>query len=653
MELPPDVSPPSDQEEWYLPDLPLHLVMTHSTPQELLTLTQVDKRYSSLANADLLWKSIVSSQTHPVTASYISNLSGYPTWRARYTVYQKVQRMMMEKRHPSGSRLPVCPIDESRPTRSGTPPLIGSHFPMGHALKLSLTGPIFCVNTVRTTSQGTPSFLAGGSDGQVSYIEFAPTGKVGQEKEKGEEECPYDPDAGPQRFRQFSEPHRNHSFVSHHQLRRVAEWRAHDGGMLGMSVDSNGGDNVTAITCSFSGESALWRVNAHELEHLASLPAKRLKAILKAHPKPVAQYMEGMREKEEFISLINRLGAFQPATPIAHFHRQTNTVVSSSFSFAQGLALNTCHDGSISLYDLTEAKEWEAARMEGRTSHDPGQRHPPTIAPIKILDAHRHGCDIGAFESHGGKLSTILSGGKDGTVKVWDTERGVAKMEAFLGEVWVWCVRSANTLEGGGQREGGGGVFSHPSLFLTGDTGGVVRLMDQREGRCVAAVGYPNSPHFPSALSPSYVHIREEGAGGGLGECAIAGLALNPAMDCFVTTGFAGELGVWDARKMTIASLWSTTTPMRRGDNRIARACLLGPDLVAGGEFVCVCVCGLLCTYLSVSHPYSHLFFPLLLYALAHTHFRGNAWFGSSLGFQSFEGVEGEKIRENSGFTLC
>ena len=128
-------------------------------------------------------------------------------------------------------------------------------------------------------------------------------------------------------------------------------------------------------------------------------------------------------------------------------------------------------------------------------------------------------------------------------------------------------------------------MFSHPTLFLTGDTGGVVRLMDQWEGKCVAAVGYPNSPQFPAPLPADYVHVQGEGAGVGLGECAIAGLALNPAMDAFITTGFAGELGIWDARKMSVASLWYTSTPERRGDNRIARACLLGPDLIAGGEF--------------------------------------------------------------------
>ena len=162
--------------------------------------------------------------------------------------------------------------------------------------------------------------------------------------------------------------------------------------------------------------------------------------------------------------------------------------------------------------------------------------------------------------------------------------------------MWVWCVRSAASAEsahgtwpgapadiaggtpGGGQR---GGVFASDALFLSGDTGGVVRLWDRRAARaCVAAARV--SGEGAVAQSPDDPAMR-----GSFAQVAIAGLALLPWADAFATSGFDGMLRVWDAR--TLRVLTSAAEPRRTNafgqltDMRLARLAVLAPDLLAAG----------------------------------------------------------------------
>ena len=188
----------------------------------------------------------------------------------------------------------------------------------------------------------------------------------------------------------------------------------------------------------------------------------------------------------------------------------------------------------MKVFKLDEALEREACR------HEEGAASPrapiPTLLPERVLQAHPGaGCDIAVLERSGSgaggsssSLRSVLTGGKDGYVRLWDLETGQKSWEAFLGDVWVWCLKSKGVLEGGyeggsssSSAEGGGygGALGHEQCFLSGCTAGVVRLFDRRVGGCVQAVSAEDGP-----LDKGYTHSQ---GGHTLGEAkAIAGISL-------------------------------------------------------------------------------------------------------------------------------
>lgn len=115
--------------------------------------------------------------------------------------------------------------------------------------------------------------------------------------------------------------------------------------------------------------------------------------------------------------------------------------------------------------------------------------------------------------------------------------------EGNCGHCWVWCVRSSVSVEaavptwpgaGAADDRVDDGVFSNPALFLSGDTGGFIRLWDRRSSGPCAAAARGHLGRIDSS-------ILAEGDENGMEAGAIAGLALNSATS-FFTTGFDGIL---------------------------------------------------------------------------------------------------------------
>jgi len=436
---------------------------------------------------------------------------------------------------------------------------------------------MFCVNALRPT-EGRPSFVAGGADGRVRVIEVRVAssgsssssdpsegggGEGGGEGSGGEGS-----DGGYGKWlRSKVAPFLASSTDSYAkglgsegalpngcELHPVHTFDAHDGGMLGMACEDKGERSPLGpmlVTCAFSGHAALWRLNSRELDRLQELPARRLKALLRARGVPI----EGLFEKSDFIRLIKRFGALPVATKVADFEPHGGTVVSSSFfthteaGECCGVAATSSHDGRVKIFRLDEALERERAKLEGSSAGSQGggggggggggERGFAPLVPHRIIDAHPGaGCDIAVLERSnvgGGSgapgtgssssssypaLCSVLTGGKDGYVRSWDFETGKCTFESHLGGVWVWCLRSRGALEGGLEEgpPGGGGAYANGACFLSGCTAGIVRLFDRRVGaRAVQAVSVEEGP-----LASDYV------AGGmHLGEGrAIAGLSL-------------------------------------------------------------------------------------------------------------------------------
>ena len=519
-----------------LPDLPLHLIFSHATAAELATLALCDRRFAELAASDVLWRKLSAATLPPTVLAHASAAQpGCPSWRARHLVAQHTRAVW----RGGGLRSPRA-ARASEAVRGPAPA----------SLRVpGASGPIFCINALQRTAGGPPSFLSGGADGVVRVMQVragqGSSGGSGGDAAAATFRGWYLERAGPSLAASASlcaagregEGGDGGAFPHGARLHEAHSFQAHDGGMLGMSLEDATPAHAppaaaaapTLITCAFSGHASLWRVNHRELARLRELPARRLRGLLRARGIPT----EGLNEKAEYVALIERFGALPVASRLAELQRHGGTVVSASHTTrgaGGGVAITSSHDGDIKVYSLGEALEREAARLEGGGGGGGGAAAAavPALTPTRIIPAHPgSGCDCAVLERSGGgggALAGMLSGGKDGAVRAWDLETGAQTWQAALGDVWVWCLRSAGALEGGleaGEVAGGEGAcaYAHPAVFLSGCTAGIVRLYDRRARACVQAVSVEDGP-----LHSSYVH----GQGGmHLGEGrAIAGLSL-------------------------------------------------------------------------------------------------------------------------------
>lgn len=522
-------SPDDDfyDNEYYLPDLPLFTVLSHLDAASLRTCRAVSKRFLEMSSGDRLWRNLARATLPPRESALLESpaFAQAPTALSRYTVWDCTRSALRGKR-------PTAP--------PGVRDRDAAHAPRVHSARIS-HGPLFCAHALRGPT-ATPSVLFAGGTGTVSVVTLGP-------RRAGEADAAAVPDDADDKYSSFVRGRLWPSMRADAPSGCVAtvayEWAAHDGeGMLGMSVDESrhaveGAPGPTVITCSFSGESSLWRCNFSELGRLRSLPAKRLRALLTAR----GVSTEGIVEREDFVRRIVATNALPAATLLARFSRHGGTVVSASHE--GGLAVTSSHDGTIKIYDVSDTiEEPKTPRSSAGGGSSSGGGAParvatPALQPVRTITAHEGGVDVVSLE-RGGR--SLLSGGKDGRVCSWDVETGRMLWEGNCGACWVWCVRSSRSVEaavpswpsaaGAVDERADDGLFSNPALFLSGDTAGFVRLWDRREsGPCITSVR--------GSLGRVDSTILAEGDGMEAG--AVAGLALNGA-NSFFSTGFDGVL---------------------------------------------------------------------------------------------------------------
>jgi WD40 repeat protein len=588
-----------DDDEYYLPDLPLYEVMSHLCARDLRSCRAVSSRFRSMAGSDRLWRNLSGSIFPPVISAYAdsSAFSGAPTAQARHGAVERFRRSMMRAK-------PMGQLRLHRPQGwTGAPPCssynAAVHGPTIFSLKMSSPGPTFCVNAVRGPS-GAPAVIAAGASGDVSVVVLERSSKT---SESAPERAQADDEDGDDEWSNWTRRVLWPSYKTNELLfgsgvspsgvtaRVACDWHAHDQGMLGMSVDESARDvkgaGPTVITCSFSGEASLWRLNADELSRIKELPAKRLKELLANRGIPY----EDLTERSHFVQRIIVSGALPVAHRLAHLEQHRGTVVSSSH--AGRIALTSSHDGSIKIYTLDpefynnfvppkKGPRGGASVSSPSVSSPKRSRDIPRLSATRSVEAHASGCDVVSLESDG----RFISGGKDGTVASWDLETGRETFRGACGSVWVWCVRSAGSIEGSvgtwadaptelTSSKCGGGVFSHPAFFLSGDTSGCVRMWDRRARAAVSCI--KTNGYYSSEMPPDYV--LQPGEGDEAAD-ALSGLVLIPWDDLFVTSGFDGLVRTWDAR--TMRTLSSTHIPA--ADSRLARLTMIAPDLFAAGK---------------------------------------------------------------------
>lgn len=491
-------------DELFLPDDVFFEVMTNLPVQDLASMGLVCKRLREVAHRDAIWRGHARSLLPPASFRHLCSWVALPSWKARFAVWARASSAWRSAASwPEG----------------------GERGPAAFSTAASQGGPVFCVNALRSVNRAVPpagrayrddapnddnpTLLAAGADGVVRLLRVqARPGALLAEEAGARAAAAHDsacgaPDragawaawvggsfraavregAGAARDAAAREAAARASFQATRPVHRAPHgahaallhaWDAHDGGILGLSVCDSAVEEAvgaTALTCAFSGEAALWRVNAREIERLPTLPVKRLKALLSARGLPWSD----LREKAEFVARVRASNALPAATKIAQLEGHAGTAVSSSHDAR--LAATSGHDGLVKIYRLEAAFEREAERNAGGGG---GSGAGAVLRPARTIEAHpagpmnHSGADCVLLEP---SLGSVASGGKDGLVRTWDLETGACTAKWDTGMNWVWCVRSPAGAEGAGLRappggawpfsaDPGGGVFAHPSLLL-------------------------------------------------------------------------------------------------------------------------------------------------------------------------------------------
>lgn len=617
-----------------LDELSHFTVLQHLDARDLSAVRPVSRRWGGAVSRDArrLYSGLARRTLHPYVSDHFHSraLGAAPSYEARWRVQCAAARAWrFECIDPPGgagvSDTAFADLASSGAASAGTsgaasagvpgaaaaaPPRL-PRGPCKWSLPLSPAHPLFSVNALRSFAAH-PALLASGSDGIVRIVQLgrggAPRGdsrdaaaEAAAARDETAGGCGRDggaddrsEDAGWGAWaRGTAWPALRHAASraaaasagggaaeGAHGVRAsvLHEWSAHDGGMLGLSVDEPAHPDrpTTAITCAFSGATSLWRVEYRDLSRLASLPIRRLKGILASR----RVRFDDLNEKSELVKRISLLGALPPATLLARLEPHPRTVVSASHE--GGVAVTVGHAGLARVFTHLEALEGGGGAVDANGC----------VKAARTIDVNEAGVDACLLER---SLGRFLVGGKDGCVGAYDLETGGRRFEFQTGATWVWCLRS---LAGAGalpptpwdvppssaglgssssssDSPGVGGVFGQPTTFLSGDTSGLVRVWDERVG-CVACV---NSDR---ALPPS--HIVHDGEA----ESALAGMALVPHLNAFATSGFDGAVRLWEAR--TMRTLWTLPPPPRRqfvggtqgsAELRLARCALVAPDLLA------------------------------------------------------------------------
>ena len=630
----------SIDDEYYLPDLPLYEVMSCLDASTLRSCRSVSLRFREMAGSERIWRNLTKNVFPPTLAAYAESpaFMNAPSAQARYGALARSRNTLRGIRNtrpsrplPSSSTTKLTLDVDVKPvmtklTFSSGPLFCASacRGPSGLPAFLTAGGSgsvnLIVVKKHEIVQEKRSSSAAGAAaaDNIDDDNDNNDTSDIDDEAVSGNR--PIDAFSSWTRntlwpslaklatntFSSLSTTSIKKGIGPHGiDLHPAYDWHAHDAGLLGLSVDETGRDikgaGPTVITGAFSGEASLWRLNADELHRIKELPAKRLKELLTARGVP----FEDLTEKEHFVSRLIATGALPVARLLARFDTHRGTVVSVSHSGR--IALTSSHDGTVKMYVLNPefynnfVPEKRGPRPGGIGGLPPSQpsisasmtarREIPTINSTRQIEAHDAGVDVVSLETNG----RFLSGGKDGDVACFDTETGQQTFRGSCGQCWVWIVRSAASVEGlvgtwagapstdttskkttkavsSTTMTSGGGVFSHPDIFISGDTGGFVRLWDRRQRSAVSCI-YVNGRKtqiFPPESLADMATVDTS---------AIAGIALAPWDDTFITTGFDGVVRFWDARIMTVSDQIAKTG----GDPRIARATLVAPDIIAAG----------------------------------------------------------------------
>ena len=326
-------------------------------------------------------------------------------------------------------------------------------------------------------------------------------------------------------------------------------------GYLGLAYDPT---SRTAITGSFDGTARAWRINWEDCEGLASLPVRRLKGILADRGVSAV----GCLEKPDLVRRIQVTGALPPAEDLGTLPGHTGTVVSCA---VQGdFAATVGNDGTARLWALREPEAPDTP-TPGRAAE--GDTVSPSAArraraqqwaaqqtrhrSLAVLPAHGEGVDSIALHPAAGAM---LTGGKDGCVKVWDVTAaahrctGAGRAAALadgtfeqpvepactatfegLGS-WVWCVASCDTGHPG-LEDVGSWVAAQPPVVrevLAGTAGGVLYCCDAR---------VPTGPVAATPLGPGV---------------PVAGLVTQLSHHRILASCFDAKVYLLDSRKWAV-----------------------------------------------------------------------------------------------------
>lgn len=474
-------------------DLVLSSVLKYSSASDLASsLGRVSHRWRELSAHTSVWE-IQAAHMYPIDFPYLKHIIAFAgelggcLGRAR--AWSAVQRRWrgidpeVATGIPRASRSIRQPQPQPRPYQPSS------------AWTRPARGPVFCTNAL-----GHRMFAHSGEDGAIRISRWEPlsfpssspcmvdtaaaritphTAGVGQPAPAGSGYLRHIA-AQQQRVTRSMDVGRIHMLDT---------WPAHSHGVLALSADIS---TQTLVSGDWHGACKVWALHRTRHCDCQAVPVHELRACCVSMGIGVRDVPSGEAGRATFVYRLQEVQRLQGQghTQLGTLEGHTGTIVAAAHH--GDLCVTCSHDGTVRVWDLKlSSPQVEQTRKawgwSSTTLHDAAPGSVSAVTPL-----WRRECSV-TMRGHTGPVDSVfldtrharvLSGGKDGDVRVWDIGTGKC-VHTFEGpDAWVWSVKSGSTyLDSGCEQPGvrhrsvparpGGRVSSQAGdSSATGATGG-------------------------------------------------------------------------------------------------------------------------------------------------------------------------------------